>query len=50
VGYTTSPPNDTTLAKVPNGQRFIEVSRRVNEHNLKLPENQRFYKENVPAL
>lgn len=49
VGYTTSPPNDTTLSKVPNGQRFIEVSRRVNEINLKRPENERYYKERVPA-
>lgn len=50
VGYTTSPPNDTTLAKVPNGAKFIEVSRRVNEVNLKRPENERYYKEKVPAL
>lgn len=50
VGYTTSPPNDTTLSKVPNGQRFLETSQRVNEINLRSPEGQRYYKELVPAI
>lgn len=50
VGYTTSPPNDNTLAKVPNGERFMQTCQRVNSINLNKPEGQRFYKELVPAL
>lgn len=49
VGYTTSPPNDNTLAKVPNGQAFMDTCQRVNAINLKQPEGKRFYKELVPA-
>lgn len=48
VGYTTLPPNDNTLSKMPNGARFQEAVERVNRINLAKPAGQRFYAELVP--
>jgi hypothetical protein len=48
VFYTTSPPNDNTLNKVPNGQAFIATVQRVNGINAKRDPGKRFYCEQVP--
>lgn len=48
VGYTTLPPNENVLAKMPNGQAFADAVERVNRVNLAKPAGQRFYCEQVP--
>ncbi len=47
VGYTTLPPNDNVLSKMPNGRAFADTVERVNQKNLALPEGRRFYAEQV---
>jgi hypothetical protein len=47
VGYTTTMPTDTSIAKVPNGQLLLDTMQKVNSINLARPEGQRFYKEAV---
>lgn len=48
VGYTTLPPNDTVLNKLPDGVAFLETVKRVNTINEQKPAGQRYYFEAVP--
>ena len=47
IGMTTTNPTDTTIGKLPGGQAFLDTVLRVREKNQKLPELQRWYKEQI---
>jgi hypothetical protein len=47
IGYTTTMPTDTSLAKVPNGQKLLDTIREVNAVNMARPEGERYLKKVV---
>lgn len=44
IGYTTTMPTDTSIAKMPNGQALLDTIALANRENLKRPEGQRYLK------